>query len=174
MRIDLSRRHTTIEGPISHPSFGHSARENPEWSCPRPSSASTIDIPKPQIRDLRAQPSITSRFGPPMHPAWLRCSKLKYLDILHFSRLASRAPRLEDSFGTTRTRIAGVASSSEKGNLFFGCTLRLSFYIFVPGTFLRLLFYSPTLVADPEAKTDDAWRQDALRRTPTRTDALLL
>jgi hypothetical protein len=28
-----------------------------------------------------------------MHPAWLRCSKLKYLDILHFSRLASQAPR---------------------------------------------------------------------------------
>jgi hypothetical protein len=45
------------------------------------------------IDEFRAQPRITSHFGTPIHPAWLRCSELKYLDILHSSRLASRAPR---------------------------------------------------------------------------------
>ena len=43
--------------------------------------------------DLRAQPRITSHFGLPIHPAWLRCSSVKYQDILHSSRLARRAPR---------------------------------------------------------------------------------
>ncbi len=66
-------------------------------------------------RELRAQPRITCRFGPPIHPPWLRCSKLKYLDILHSSRLASRAPRLEDSFGTTGTRVVGAPLGQKKG-----------------------------------------------------------
>ena len=59
------------------------------------------------------------RFGPPIDPAWLRCSKLKYLDILHSSRLARRAPRLEDSFGTTGTRIAGAPLRPKKGTYFW-------------------------------------------------------
>jgi nitrogen fixation/metabolism regulation signal transduction histidine kinase len=37
--------------------------------------------------------TITSHFGTPIHPVWLRCSSVIYLDIIHSSRLARRAPR---------------------------------------------------------------------------------
>ena len=42
---------------------------------------------------LRARQRITSHFGTPIHPVWLRCSSVIYLDIIHSSRLARRAPR---------------------------------------------------------------------------------
>ncbi len=42
---------------------------------------------------LRARAKITSHFGTPIHPVWLRCSSVIYLDIIHFSRLARRTPR---------------------------------------------------------------------------------
>ncbi len=44
-------------------------------------------------RKLRARPRISSHFGTPIHPVWLRCSSGIYLDIIHSSRLARRAPR---------------------------------------------------------------------------------
>jgi hypothetical protein len=42
---------------------------------------------------LRARAKITSHFKAPMHPAWLRCESLKYLDITALSRLAKQAPQ---------------------------------------------------------------------------------
>jgi hypothetical protein len=42
---------------------------------------------------LRARAKITSHFKAPMHPAWLRCESLKYLDIPALSRLARQAPQ---------------------------------------------------------------------------------
>ncbi len=42
---------------------------------------------------LRARAKITTHSWTPMHPVWLRCSSVIYPDIIHFSRLARRAPR---------------------------------------------------------------------------------
>ena len=42
---------------------------------------------------LRARAKITTHSWTPIHPVWLRCSSVIYLDIIHFSRLARRAPR---------------------------------------------------------------------------------
>ena len=40
-----------------------------------------------------ARAKITVHSWTPIHPVWLRCSSVIYLDIIHFSRLAIRAPR---------------------------------------------------------------------------------
>jgi hypothetical protein len=42
---------------------------------------------------LRVRAKITSHFKAPMHPAWLRCESLKYLDSPALSRLAMQAPQ---------------------------------------------------------------------------------
>jgi hypothetical protein len=42
---------------------------------------------------LRARAKITSHFYAPMHPVWLRCESLTYLDMPALSRLARRAPQ---------------------------------------------------------------------------------
>jgi hypothetical protein len=47
----------------------------------------------PQQSILRARAKITSHFQTPMHPAWLRCESLKYLDIAALSRLARQTPQ---------------------------------------------------------------------------------
>src|SRR5690349_6680267 len=41
---------------------------------------------------LRARAGITWPFGPPIHPAWLRCSSVTDEEYAPSSRLASRAP----------------------------------------------------------------------------------
>jgi hypothetical protein len=42
---------------------------------------------------IKARAKTTSHFKAPMHPAWLRCESLKYLDIPALSRLARQAPQ---------------------------------------------------------------------------------
>ena len=42
---------------------------------------------------LRTRAKITTHSWTPIHPVWLRCSSVIYLDIIHFSHLAIRAPR---------------------------------------------------------------------------------
>jgi retron-type reverse transcriptase len=42
---------------------------------------------------MKAGAKITSHFETPMHPAWLRCESLTYLDMPALSRLARQAPQ---------------------------------------------------------------------------------
>ncbi len=102
---------------------------------------------------LRAQPRITSRFGPPIHPPWLRCSSLKYLDILHSSRLARRAPRRpkKGTYFWLDLSDAAVTGPSGRGILFFGEAVGCLFFIGsklvsrfgLPKKTTKLLFEAP-------------------------------
>jgi len=64
------------------------ANNVPNWVCSwqqeHPSGSS--------IR-LRARARITTNSWTPIHPVWLRCKSLIYLDMTHSLRLARRAPR---------------------------------------------------------------------------------
>ena len=64
------------------------------------------EVGRLRVMRLRARAKITTHSWTPIHPVWLRCSSVIYLDIIHFSRLAIRAPRR--SFILARTLRLGL------------------------------------------------------------------
>jgi hypothetical protein len=66
---------------------------------PNPYPSKVLPGVQPEMVDcgsdlpLRARAKITSHFKAPMHPAWLPCESLKYLDSPALSRLARQAPQ---------------------------------------------------------------------------------